>query len=215
MINIRLYKKFCYLDKMSTQISRSISSYTYLFSYDSVSVKNVGTVNPPHVEKIEFLVADKEVGDLNAFAVNSNQFNQLITSLCVFLVSSNLCYSTFVLSTSKPSHDTESTFKQIESMYSIQQTAVLSKYKEIDRFLKLLSRVIEISGPLERVLYYQDDFVKTLTIPMTSFNKSGFIKFESVKDFEGLHIFARIHFNRASTAVIKNPLSLFESVNYS
>lgn len=42
---------------------------------------------------------------------------------------------------------------------------------------------------------------------MSACTKSGFLKFESANDFEGLHIFARIHFGRGPTTLVNKKTS--------
>jgi hypothetical protein len=212
MIIKKLYNNFILVKFLCI---RCLSSYSYFSDYDAVSVKSPSPLNPPYIEKIEFLVSDKETGDLSTFATNAGQYSQLISSLCTLLLSSKLSYSHLILSTNNSRKEADLVYRQ-QDEFSIEQRSVFTKKKEIDRFLKLLSRSIEINGPLEKVLYYQNDFVNTLTVPMSSFSKTGFLKFESTNDFESLNIFARIHFNRGPIALMNNKtLPLFEFIEES
>lgn len=208
----KLYNNFILIKSLYNISIRCISNYSYFIEYDGISVRNPNSVNPPYIEKIEFFASDKETGELSTFATDTGEYRQLICSLCALLLSSSLSYSQFILRTNSENKETELIYKQHDE-FLIEQVTVFTKKKEIDRFLKLLSRSIEVNGPLEKVLYYQNFFVNVLTIPMSSCTKSGFLKFESANDFEGLHIFARIHFGRGPTTLVnKKTLPLFVPV---
>lgn len=205
MIISKIYKNFTRCKVLIDRPVRFYFSPTYFFSYESVSINNAGPDNLVYINKIEFVVVEKEGADFASIPTSTSQYNHLLSCLCVLLISANLCHSKFIFNTANPVNEFKAMFNHIHTWYLIQQSTMIKKTIQIERFLKILARAIEINGPLEKVLYYQDEFVETLTLPMAAYNKFGFLKFESIKDFERLNIFARIHFKRTSTSVIKNP----------
>lgn len=213
MIISKLYNKFISLNLFHNIVLRCISTYSYFYAYDSISIKTPSSVNPPYIRKIEFFVVNKEKGDLSALATNSSQYSHLVSSLCSFLLSADFCYSTITFTVSDVTEKVESTYKrQTESFFAIKQKVDYATPKDIDYFLKLLARSIEINGPLQKVLYYEDAFINSLTIPMGSCSKSGFLKFDSIKDFDGLEIFARIHFKSRSFTVKSKIMPVYRIV---